>query len=445
VWGNGLDANVQVAPIALGTLQELLECIHIPVDLESVGEVASLGQAVEFGAARQLTPLQLYDLHKETDVPQHRYLLSQVTELLANPVAVSAAAYQPDFELVPALAGIADLGELLGVILDPQGNETYEQLGCVGLNTVTDELVATIDIKLPTGCSGGLCTSGSQEYVAFWANWGGGFQYVGTGSVNVHDVSSIPADGLQYSAALSFPQALTQCQPCTDGPLTITIRAVLSWGTPPSDLVSTNGGSSFTPMTEPFQVVLSTSPIPVWQTPNPVTGWCDYLEVAGVVDVVGNILGTWMTSGNGQIWISMEAQQGGVPIGAATPWQLVQLDNTAPNPVDIEITTGAGSCGDFEPGDLIGGTYSASDNEDLAGVTISVEAAIPGATLTQTLVTETLLTQTGTWTLQTLATTEPCGYVMVATASDNTIVNSGFVGFEAQAFQGFCLRPLAKA
>ena len=48
----------------------------------------------------------------------------------------------------------------------------------------------------------------------------------------------------------------------------------------------------------------------------------------------------------------MQAQQCGVPIGA-TPWQLVQLDNTAPSPVPIDITTGAGSCGDFSPGDLI--------------------------------------------------------------------------------------------
>ena len=536
VWGNGLDAHVQVAPLALGTIQELFECLEVPIPVEA-GEIASLDQIVEFGPAQPLTPQQLYELYEETEVPQHRFLLSQVTELLANPAAVSAASYQPDFKLVPALPEVVNLGDLLGVILDPQGDEAYEQLGCAGLNTVTDELVATIDVKQPAGYSGGLCTSGSQEYVAFWADWGGGFQYVGTTSVNVHDIASIPADGLQYSAYLSFPQALTQCQPCTDGPLIITIRAVLSWNTPPSNtdpfavpvwgghleaivlippgqpvtgggpvlesigsmpvvlisnaaglatgtslvpaigvanacpfgagleftghvinpatglfggpgfqyriLVSDNGGASYTPMTAPFQVVLSTSPIPVTQTPDPVTGWVNYLEFSGVVDVVGNILGSWTTSGNGQIWISMEAQQGGVPIGIATPWKLVQLDNTAPAPVDIQITSGAGSCGDFKPGDLIEGTYSASDNENLAGVSIGVEAAMPGATLTKTAVTKTLLTETGTWSLQTIATTEPCGYVMVATASDNTIVGSGFIGFEAQAFQGFCVRPPA--
>jgi hypothetical protein len=539
VWGNGLDANVQVAPLVLGTLQELLECFKIPFEPEELGELTNLEQVVELGAPKQLTPKQLQDLYSETDVPQHRYLLSQVTDLLADPVALSAATNQTGFDLFPTLAGMVDVGSLLGAILDPEGNETYEQLGCVGLNTVTDELVATIDVKLSSGYSGGLCTNGSQEYVAFWVDWGSGFEYVGTTSVNVHDIASIPGDGLQYSASLSFPQALTQCQPCTEGPKTVTIRAVLSWDIPPSDtnpyavpvwgghleaitlippatpitgggpvlesigsmpvslissssglasgtslvpavgianacpfgrtvnftghvlnpatglfggtgieyriLVSTNGGSSSTPMTGTFDIVTSTSSIPpvqtsVVQTPDPVTGWCRYWELSGSLDVVGNILGSWLTAGNGQLWISMEARDGITPIGA-TPWQLIQLDNTAPFPVDIEITSGAGSCGDFAPGDLIEGTYSATDNEDIASVGVSVEGPMPGATLTQTQSSSTLLTLTGTWTLQTLETTEPCGYVMVATASDNTIVDSGYIGWYTQAFQGFCLRP----
>jgi hypothetical protein len=32
----------------------------------------------------------------------------------------------------------------------------------------------------------------------------------------------------------------------------------------------------------------------------------------------------------------------------------------------------------------------------------------------------------------------------VVTAWDNTIVNSGVIGFQTQAFQGFCLRPAAE-
>jgi hypothetical protein len=537
VWGNGLDVTVQVAPIALGTIEDLLECLELTIEPSELAAVVDPSQLVEFAAPEALSPTELHRIYQPTGVPQHRYLLSALQHLLDDPVALSAAVAGPGFELFPSLEGV-DLGSLVKFVIDPQGDETYEQLGCVALNPTTDELVATLELKQPAGYSGGLCTAGSEEYVAFWVDWGGGFQYVGTSAVNVHDLSDIPASGLEYSASVAFPQALTMCQPCNDGPLTVTLRAVLSWNSPPSDtdpfavpvwgghveattmippgepvagggpvlesigsmpvalissltglasgtslvpaigvanacpfggaleftghvinpstglfggagfqyriLVSTNGGLTSTPMTDPFDVILSTSPTPVHQTPDPTTGWTNYLELSGSVDVVGNILGSWTTSGNGRIWISMEARQGVTPIGTATTWTLVQLDNTAPSPVEIAITTGAGSCGDFAPGDTIGGTYSAQDNENLRGVSISVEAAMPGSVLTQLVGTKTLTSESGTWSLATLATTEPCGYVMIATASDNTIVNSGFVGFESQAFQGFCLRfPVA--
>jgi hypothetical protein len=125
--GNSVDVTVQVAPFALGTLADFLLCLPYDVELEPAGQVASLEQLVEFGPAPQLTPKQLYDLYQDTEVPQGRYLLSQVTELLGDPAALSAAAHHPSFELDPALADIVDLGAILGIIIDPQGNETYEQ------------------------------------------------------------------------------------------------------------------------------------------------------------------------------------------------------------------------------------------------------------------------------------------------------------------------------
>jgi hypothetical protein len=137
----------------------------------------------------------------------------------------------------------------------------------------------------------------------------------------------------------------------------------------------------------------------------------------------------------------MQARQGGVPIGPAAPtWTMIQLDNTPPSPVVVDITSDAGSCGDFTPGVLIEGTYYAADNEDLGLVSISVEMPMPGATLAKTPTVTTLTSESGTWSLQTLNTTTPCGYTIVATAADNAIVNSGFIGWTAQGFRGFCLR-----
>src|SRR5262249_51657131 len=116
------------------------------------------------------------------------------------------------------------------------GNETYEEIGCVGLNPRTTDLVTTIHLKLSSGYSGNLCSAGSYEYVAFWVDWedGGGWHYVGTPSVNVHAIAPIPAGGVSDAPSPRFPELLSQRQPCGEGPKPARIRAVLSWATPPS-------------------------------------------------------------------------------------------------------------------------------------------------------------------------------------------------------------------
>ena len=42
----------------------------------------------------------------------------------------------------------------------------------------------------------------------------------------------------------------------------------------------------------------------------------------------------------------------------------------------------------------------------------------------------------------TLPTTEPCGYTITADAVDNTIVDSGGIGWHGYGYTGFCLKPL---
>jgi hypothetical protein len=204
VWGNALDATIQVEPIKHGTLHELFECLELKIPIEKVKTLVDPGAPVEFGISQQLTPLELHETYKATKVPQHRYLLSHLQDVLANPAALPEQLAQPGFQVFPGID--VDISKLIGFVLDPQGNETYEQIGCVGLNENTAELVATVDLKLSSGYSGGLCTGGSQEFVAFWVDWddGSGLQYAGTTSVNVHDITTIPKGGLSYSAVLPF-------------------------------------------------------------------------------------------------------------------------------------------------------------------------------------------------------------------------------------------------
>ncbi len=542
VWGNALDADIQVEPIPSDTLLHLLECAEIEFPLEEVAKVVDLEQKVKFGTGKALTLADLHELYKNTKVAPHRYLFSQAKELLASPATLSGKLANPNFKLFPGVEfeKAIDIDKLVGFLIDPQGNETYEQLGCVGYNEKTNELVATIDVKLSSGYSGGLCTPGSKEFVTFWADWGGGWELVGTTAVTVHDIASIPAGGLRYSASLPFPQIYTHRLPCEDGPVTATIRAVLSWATPPSqtdpfavpvwgghaetrillepgnpvpgtggphllslahmsvgDIAATGltkpgtfpAGHGYTPNESPFggrvtiggvifnrflpgviggpgifyKIWILTDAglsfmnhpidVPTFQTATgtfvdvPVTptfdGWYAYVpdmtNPAAQIIAIEDTIGWWDSFGNGQaqIWLEAKDTNGSLGSTAATT---IQLDNEAPVS-NIWITSPGGSCGDFTVGDTIEGGYTASDNERLVGVGFSVE---PFGNAVGHLVTSPPdpLSQSGTWWLDTghptLMTT--CGYVIRLDGVDNTIVNSGWVGFDGPSFVGFCLR-----
>lgn len=129
------------------------------------------------------------------------------------------------------------ISDISDFVLAPvtKANVNYEELYCVGLNTAQDTLGAVIHVKNSGGYGGDLCSTGSKEYVAFWADWnndGVYGQYLGTASVDVHDISNIPADGLYYNVALpvDFSHRLKTCS----SPNIIHIRGVLSWQSLPS-------------------------------------------------------------------------------------------------------------------------------------------------------------------------------------------------------------------
>ena len=69
--------------------------------------------------------------------------------------------------------------------------------------------------------------------MAFWIDWGGGgWQYAGTASTNVHDIAAIPKEGLSYAVYLPVDLNAHR-KPCQDGPVTASVRAILSWDSPP--------------------------------------------------------------------------------------------------------------------------------------------------------------------------------------------------------------------
>jgi hypothetical protein len=118
----------------------------------------------------------------------------------------------------------------------PLLNDTaYEELTCVGYNPQRKVLEATVDVKLPYGFGGGLCTAGSWEYVRFWLDYGSGWQNAGLAGINVHDLpGGTDCAGQQqlpvsYIAALSIDPETSFC----DFPVLPKVRAILSWDVVP--------------------------------------------------------------------------------------------------------------------------------------------------------------------------------------------------------------------
>jgi hypothetical protein len=239
-WGGRLECHVQVKPHPWNIL-----CI-----LEEIG--AGLNQKLKMPPLFEPVqnepiplpdppPLKLNELAKMYSgeevkklgaVESHRFGTLELNDVLGHGEFTD--------ELLASKAQIwkaagLDLSATLGELQKTNGNTSYEQLQCLGLeNTLPERLVATFRIKRPYGYSGNLCQAGSKEYVAFWADWDNTckWSYVGTVAVDVHDIASIPKEGLCYSAILPVDLSYHRRQ-CSE-PKIARLRAVLSWAVPPS-------------------------------------------------------------------------------------------------------------------------------------------------------------------------------------------------------------------
>lgn len=173
----------------------------------------------------------LVEAYRAADIPDHRFALPHLLAAADSPRLTGESLVAP--ALAAKELGI-DLSKLNEILYDPQGDVSFEELGCVGLDNNTDQLVATFRIKRPSGYSGGPCFDGSTEYVAFWADFGRDctLTYLGTAQVQAHDFEKLPDGGLCYAAVL--PVDLGKFRRDCKTPVFGRVRAVLSWAAPPS-------------------------------------------------------------------------------------------------------------------------------------------------------------------------------------------------------------------
>jgi hypothetical protein len=110
----------------------------------------------------------------------------------------------------------------------------YEELKCVGLLPEKDLLEAVLEIKLPYGYHGGLCSTGSKEFVSFFIDYGDGAGYENLGApaeVSVHNLASASQNVIQYAVKKPFmPKTLKWCK----SPQIVKVKAILSWNKIPT-------------------------------------------------------------------------------------------------------------------------------------------------------------------------------------------------------------------
>lgn len=220
VWGNVVDATIQIPGTDFIILADLLAeaKVKLPAPL---AKAVDLGQPVATAAPKVLSVAELIESYKGKAIQPHRMFYPEIVK-----PGKTLAAKHPLTQLE------INLPEIIGAIFATSGDTTYEELDCVGLDPNRSQLAAVVRIKQSSGFSGGPCTAGSTEYVAFWVDWGSGFEYVATATINTHDFADIPAEGLDYAVAVPVDVA-SHMKPCDDGPQTATVRAILSWESAP--------------------------------------------------------------------------------------------------------------------------------------------------------------------------------------------------------------------
>ena len=173
--------------------------------------------------------------NREAGVPDTRTFYTSAGSLLNPALNFTKAASSFSFKnLVKDTFDINKLLPFLTVDIT-KADTTFEELTCVGLNPAFDRLGAIIHVKKNNGFSGNLCSNGSREHVAFWADWDndGVFdEYLGTVSVNVYDIANTPTGGLYYNVMLPLDTS-NRLRACS-APNIIRVRAVLSWESLPS-------------------------------------------------------------------------------------------------------------------------------------------------------------------------------------------------------------------
>lgn len=341
-------------------------------------------------------------------------------------------------------------------------------------------------------------TPNDPGYVAHWGDWEDCWLEVkplpngippGVMTAVIEAIGSMPVDRID-GAGFAEGWSVGATFKADDSPFggTIKISGVIAFPTSNSLeyrlMVKAPSDAVPQPWTKTFKVNVTTviGGSVTFSEPDQVANgdWFEYIPQAGPVfnSVAENLLARFTATEEGLHQVYVQVREAGtLPILATSATEAFYVDNTRPK-VDIEIKSGTGNCGKFAVGDVMWGTFSATDahmhslsisvtpGPEANGGTLTIDSAAPAGGLAVFPVTETAVTianptgadptktsvsmtyaagelttggvASGKWTLDT-AGMLPCGYNIRIHGVDRTIVNSGWIGWDDWDIEGFCV------
>ncbi|MCJ7731083.1 hypothetical protein MUP51_02095 [Candidatus Bathyarchaeota archaeon] len=160
VWGNVLESWIQIEPkeLLLIDILNIKDLVKVKMDEKLVDLNAPITKKYAY------TSQELKQVYQNKDVPEHRYDSAKMYQVM------DSLMYDPSLKIkYQAIPDYKKIIEKVEAIQEKKYDTTYEEITCLGLDYDRDTLIATLKIKVLNGYSGGLCSDGSYEHVAFWA------------------------------------------------------------------------------------------------------------------------------------------------------------------------------------------------------------------------------------------------------------------------------------
>lgn len=250
VWGNVVDTWIQIKPI-YPIFYSIPQFKLLPeVEIKPIGLIPSVEKFVIAGDKEEIIELINKSIEAEKRIKEEGKVEVERLEfkkmIMKNPNYFGSITESTDknkiFRVIRHLPPDTIKILLPKLTIDPNMlvpvkfyilKTMYEELKCIGLYPNGDLLEAVIEIKLPYGFNGDLCTLGSKEYVAFYIDWGSGYKHVATSTVGVHDIPVVNDKHLFYAVKAKIPNIKSKLKDCPIENI-VKVKAILSWNEDPT-------------------------------------------------------------------------------------------------------------------------------------------------------------------------------------------------------------------